>query len=130
MSDKNDENNDNNEISIETILVGESSVGKTSIIRYFVERTFEHTMAQTQGFDYIKKKYVIDDEEVTFNIRDTAGQERYRGISSTYYKGANIAILVYDITSFKTFFEIKKYWYKDIIGNCSKDTSIFKLYNI
>ena len=130
MSDKNDENNDNNEISIGTILVGESSVGKTSIIRYFVERKFEHTMAQTQGFDYIKKKYVIDDEEVTFNIRDTAGQERYRGISSTYYKGANIAILVYDITSFKTFFEIKKYWYKDVIDNCSKDTSIFKLYNI
>jgi len=130
MSDKNDENNDNHEISIETILVGESSVGKTSIIRYFVERKFEHTMAQTQGFDYIKKKYVIDDEEVTFNIRDTAGQERYRGISSTYYKGTNIAILVYDITSFKTFFEIKKYWYKDIIDNCSKDTSIFKLYNI
>jgi small GTP-binding protein len=130
MSNKKVDINNKNEISIKTILIGESNAGKTSIIHYFIENKFNPSLISTIGCSNIIKKYAIEEKEVTFNIWDTAGQERFRGISHNFYNGADIAILVYDITSSNSYIEIKKYWYQEVKKNCPKDTSILNLYNI
>ncbi len=129
MSNKKDSNN-KSEISIKTVFVGESNTGKTSIINYFIENKYNPNIISSIGCSNISKKFSIEDKEVTFNICDTAGQERFRGITNNYYNGAEVAILVYDITSLSSYFELKNYWYNQVKENCSEDTSILNLYNI
>jgi small GTP-binding protein len=129
MSNKREDNNNKNEISIKIVLIGESHIGKTSIINYFIENKFNPNIIASIGCSNIIKKYSIGEKEIAFNIWDTAGQERFRSISKTFYKGADVAILVYDISSLNSYFELKNYWYKEVKENCSKDTSILNLYN-
>ena len=63
-------------------------------------------------------------------IWDTAGQERFRGMGRMFYQNAKIGILVYDSSSYKTFKELKDYWYNELIGNSSEDISNLKYYVI
>ena len=62
-------------------------------------------------------------EPIKFNIWDTAGQERFRSIGKIFYKDANAAILVYDITNKESFDEIEKYWYEEIKKAVEDDTN-------
>ena len=130
MSNEREDSNNENEISIKTVLVGETNAGKTSIIEYFIENKFNPNIVSTIGCSNTMKKYSIENKEVIFNIWDTAGQERFRGITNSYYNGADVAILVYDITSINSYIELKKYWYNEVKENCPKNTSILNIYNI
>ena len=74
---------------------------------------------------YAEKNIIVKDsgQAIKFNIWDTAGQERFRSIGKIFYKEANAAILVYDITTKKSFEEIQNYWYNEIQKAVPKDTN-------
>ena len=117
--------NEKNEYeTIKVILLGESKVGKTSIIRRFVEHEYDEYSVTTLGASSCIKQYEIDNKIIKFEIWDTAGEERFRGIGRMFYNNAKIGILVYDITSSKSFKELKNYWYNELVENTPKDISI------
>ena len=107
------------------ILVGESGVGKTCIIVRFVSEEYKEETISTTGASYASKIIEFADykKSLQFQIWDTAGQEKYRGLTKLFYKDAKIVILVYDITRRKSFDEIKNYWYNQIKENSSEEIS-------
>jgi len=107
------------------ILVGESGVGKTCIIVRFVSEEYKEETISTTGASYASKIIEFADykKSLQFQIWDTAGQEKYRGLTKLFYKDAKIVILVYDITRRKSFEEIKNYWYNQIKENSSEEIS-------
>ena len=110
------------------VLLGESGVGKTSIISRFINDTFEEELITTTGASYAGKDMIFKDYQnqiIRFEIWDTAGQEKYRSLAQIFYKDAAIAILVYDITSEESFEEVKNYWYNQLKDSASKDISKF-----
>jgi len=81
------------------ILIGEISVGKTSVMRRFVHRTFEGAMKATIGADFMVKEIELGQSSiVTLQIWDTAGGERFQSLGRAFYRGADCCVLVYDIT--------------------------------
>ena len=108
-----------------TILIGESGVGKTSIIARYINNKYEEGIMSTHGANYISKNVEFEEynESINFQIWDTAGQEKYRGLTKIFYKDAKIIILVYDISNRKSFEEIKNYWYKQIMENSNEKIS-------
>ena len=101
--------------SFKVVLVGESGVGKTSIITQFIDQTFQEDQQSTTGGTFSTKSVVCDNGKVLkFEIWDTAGQERYRSLTKMFYKDANAAVLVYDITRKDSFEEIQNYWSNQI----------------
>ena len=109
---------ENNTFKILTI--GESLVGKTSILRRYVDNKFERHHLATIGIDYQTKTLKIKDKEIKLKIWDTAGQERYRNIANHAYKGADGIILVYDITDELSFSKISD-WMEQINSNLSRN---------
>ena len=101
--------------SIKIVLIGESGVGKTSIICQFMEQVFANDKQSTIGGTFSTKIVKCGEEkEVRLEIWDTAGQERYRSVTKMFYKDANAALLVYDITSKYTYEELKNYWVEQV----------------
>ena len=97
------------------VIVGESGVGKTCIMAQFIENKFEEEFVSSLTTQYRRKKIqLVTGEDVTFDIYDTAGQEKYRAIAKLYYKNARVVILVYDITDIKSFEAMKNYWYEQV----------------
>jgi len=90
---------------VKLCLLGESGVGKSSIAVRFVHDNFRPTMEATIGASFLTKTMHVEGRSFKFQIWDTAGQEKYRALAPMYYRGAQAAIIVYDITkedSFKT----------------------------
>ena len=109
---------ENNTFKILTL--GESGVGKTAILRRYVENKFEKHHLATIGIDYQSKTIKIKNKEIKLKIWDTAGQERYLNLASHLYKGADGIMLVYDITDEYSFSKITD-WMEQINSNLSKN---------
>ena len=111
-----------NEIPIpcKVILVGDSGVGKTSIINRFLDN-YNSNEKPTIGASFSSKLEVIDQYKISFDIRDIAGQEKFRSVNSIFYKEAYICLLVYDITNEKSFQNIKTYWYNSVKEKANKE---------
>ena len=105
-----------NHITHKIILLGESAVGKTSIINRLTKDTFSNLTISTVNEFYIEKEFKIKDDKIILQIWDTAGQEKFRSIVKNYYKGAAAAILVYDITNLESFKELDDFWLKEIMN--------------
>ena len=107
------------------ILVGESGVGKTCIIIRFINNEYYEEAPSTTGASFATQTFEFEEynKKLQYDIWDTAGQEKYRGLAKIFYKNAAIAILVYDITNRKSFEEIKNYWYEQIKNNGSPNIS-------
>jgi len=104
------------------VLLGETGVGKTSIISRYVHNNFSEVLMSTTGASFATKKLEIDSEhKIKFQIWDTAGQERFRSLAKIFYQNASVAILVYDITRRDTFDKIKNFWIKEIKENAPSD---------
>ena len=88
---------------IKLIIIGDTSVGKTSLLLRFAENTFSIQHIATIGIDFKIKNMQVDGKNVKLQVWDTAGQERFRTITSSYYKGANGIILCFDSTVIQTF---------------------------
>ena len=103
-------------VTVKVVLLGETTVGKTSIISRFIKDSFDPNCITSLGASFISKNLYFPEfkKTIKFDIWDTAGQEKYRSLAKIFYKDAVIIIFVYDITRKQTFEEIKKYWYGQI----------------
>ncbi|CAN0409087.1 unnamed protein product, partial [Ectocarpus fasciculatus] len=88
---------------LKIIILGDSGVGKTSLMNQYVNKRFSNQYKATIGADFLTKDTVIDDKLVTLQIWDTAGQERFQSLGVAFYRGAEACVLVYDITNPKSF---------------------------
>ena len=102
------------EIGIKVTLIGESSVGKTSIINRYTRDAFTQELESTLGANYSQKKIERHGKKIRLDLWDTAGQEKYRAIGRHFYKDSYIVCLVYDITNKESFERIKTVWYPEL----------------
>jgi Ras-related protein Rab-10 len=110
------------------LLIGDSGVGKTCILFRFSDDAFNTTFISTIGIDFKIKTIDINGKRVKLQIWDTAGQERFHTITTSYYRGANGIMLVYDITNPKSFDNITK-WLKNITDFAADDVERILLAN-
>ena len=107
--------NKNREWALKLALLGDPAVGKTSLINKYVTNSFKESYQPTLGVNIISK--YINIEEINSNIRlllwDIAGQDKYELTRQNFFQGCVGALLVYDITQYSTFEQIKKKWYED-----------------
>ena len=105
--------------SIKVVLVGESGVGKTSIISQFVSKKFDPHRETSLSAQFVSKNVQFSDlgKEIKFDIWDTVGQEKYRSLAKIFYKDAKVIVFVYDITTEYSFNELKNYWYEETKSN-------------
>jgi small GTP-binding protein len=80
---------------VKVVLLGDSGVGKSSLLHRYVTGTFQEDKPPTLGASFMSKSVSFPDCEFKFNIWDTAGQERYKALAKMYYRDAWVAILVY-----------------------------------
>ena len=112
-------NEGNKERDVKIILLGDSGVGKTSIIKRFINNTFNPEEKSSIGSKSNDKKVIINNITYKVVIWDTSGQEVYHSLTNLFIKGSNIVILVYSIESYESF-ENLKYWHE-----CLKDKVFF-----
>ena len=101
---------ENKALEARIITLGDSKVGKSSLIVQFIDNKFSFNYMSTVGFDLKRKVMKFNDnEEIKIVLHDTAGQERFRSLTTNYIKKANGILLVYDITDRKSFDNIKNW---------------------
>lgn len=105
------------------VLLGETQVGKSSIAYRFVKGHFTGRTETTIGACYMSLTLTLAERQVKFNIWDTAGQERYDALAPMYYRGAEAAIVVYDVTSEQSFEKAAR-WITELENHASKDIVI------
>ena len=125
MADKKDYN-----YLFKVLILGDSFVGKTNMLKRFLNDEFDMNTKETVGVEFGSKNFILGEREdiVKAQIWDTAGQERYRSVTKAYYKGAKGALLVYDITRKSTFENIDS-WLIDLRTNADKDILILLIGN-
>ncbi|EMS16832.1 small GTPase EhRabF4, putative [Entamoeba histolytica HM-3:IMSS] len=94
-------------------LVGDQSVGKTSLVNRYAKGGFSTNEKATIGANFIATSYIKQGQEIKLALWDTAGQEKYRSMVSMYYRGSRGAVIVYDVTNRTTFEDIRG-WYDEI----------------
>lgn len=114
---------------IKVVLLGDTNVGKSSILQRFVMDRFDPSNKTTRVANCLSKSLFVSElnTDITFQIWDTAGQERYKCLASMYYKGADVALLIFDLTNEKTFTNIDS-WVKELRDKVSEGRESFKCY--
>ena len=102
------------------LTIGETGVGKTCILRRFVENKFLKSHLATIGIDFRTKVVHVYDQDIKLKIWDTAGQERYRNITNQIFKGSDGIFLVYDVNEEESFVKIRE-WIEQIKSNTSEE---------
>uniref|UniRef100_A0A4W4HQ08 Ras-related protein Rab-25 n=1 Tax=Electrophorus electricus TaxID=8005 RepID=A0A4W4HQ08_ELEEL len=95
------------------VLIGESGVGKSNLLSRFTKNEFNHDSRTTIGVEFSTRTVEMNTVSIKAQIWDTAGLERYRAITSAYYRGAVGALLVYDITKHLTYESVER-WLKEL----------------
>ena len=111
------------EYKFKVVVVGDSGVGKTNLIKRFINDTFNKDSKATVGVEFLSKSYLINSEVFKVQIWDTAGQERYKSITAAYYKGAKGAMIVYDVTNQTSFDNVDK-WANEIKEKAAKNINL------
>merc|ERR1711935_338496 len=88
---------------LKVIILGDSGVGKTSLMNQYVNNKFSNRYKATIGADFLTKEVMVDERLVTMQIWDTAGQERFQSLGVAFYRGADSCVLVFDVNVAKTF---------------------------
>ena len=109
MNNKNDEC----DLIIKSLLIGDSNVGKTTIIGKFLDKNFSEKTLNTVGLDLKYANLNINNKKIKLQLWDTAGQEKFRSMTTSYYRGVNVIIIVFDVTS-QISFEHVKDWMNNI----------------
>ncbi len=110
------------------VLIGDSCVGKSNILSRWTMDEFNIESKSTIGVEFATKDIHYDNKILKVQVWDTAGQERYRAITSAYYRGAHGAIIVYDITKYKSF-EHAEHWFEEISQFGNREISIILVGN-
>jgi len=118
----------NYDYNIKLLMIGDSNVGKTSILLRYVNNQFSSAFISTIGIDFQIKYIKVNNKNIKLQLWDTAGQERFRSITVTYFRGAQGAIITYDATDRSTFDNVKK-WMDDINKQCAKNIDVFLVAN-
>lgn len=105
------------------LMLGDSGVGKSSLINRWTADTFNPTLVGTVGVDFKAKKVQLPSENINVQVWDTAGQEQFHKITTSYYRGANGILLVYDISDHSSFNNVE-YWIKNIKQHASASVHI------
>ena len=92
------------------LLIGNSGVGKSSILLKFADSSFSESYIQTIGVDFKTKTIEHEGKNYKLQVWDTAGQERFKSIMNAYYRGANAVIIVYDVTDKESFEGLNKHY--------------------
>ncbi|KAK6938228.1 Small GTPase [Dillenia turbinata] len=113
---------------LKVIVLGDSGVGKTSLMNQYVHKKFSQQYKATIGADFVTKELQIDDRLVTlqvgfefksvFNIWDTAGQERFQSLGVAFYRGADCCVLVYDVNLMRSFDTLDN-WHDEFLKQAS-----------
>ena len=112
---------------IKLLVIGDSGVGKTSLLLRFSEDSFTTSFISTIGIDFKIKKVMIDEKCCKLQIWDTAGQERFRTITKAYYRGSMGIMLVYDTTDEKSFNNVRN-WMKNIEQNAAPNVNKVRIH--
>ena len=110
------------------LLLGDSDVGKSSLILRYTEETFNSKLVNSIGVDFKMKKKEVDGKVIKVQIWDTAGHERFRSITYSYYRGANAIIIVFDLSDKKSFISITE-WLKQIEKHANENVFKFLVGN-
>ena len=106
--------------TVKLVIIGDSGVGKTNVLLRFCDDQFRLNYVATIGVDFKVKTINVDGKKIKLQIWDTAGQDRFKNINQTYYKGAIGVVLVYSITDLNSFNNVKN-WIKQIYEHTSPD---------
>ena len=129
MSTNNSQNKSKNyQYIFKLILIGNSGVGKSCILNRYIKHTFEETYKCTIGVDFLMKTLTINNQTVKLQIWDTAGQEKYKSMVSSYYRGANVALIVFDLTSHESF-DALPIWIQNYYKNGPEQKNIILIGN-
>ncbi|CAO0803478.1 small GTPase superfamily [Mucor lusitanicus] len=90
-------------VLLKVIILGDSGVGKTSLMNQYVNKKFSNQYKATIGADFLTKEVLVDDRLVTMQIWDTAGQERFQSLGVAFYRGADCCVLAYDVNNSRSF---------------------------
>ena len=102
---------------VKTIILGDTGVGKTTLIKSFLDlpiNTMEKSTSQSQNFTREVSHNLFPDKQILLDIWDTAGQEKYRAITKFYYKNVKIALFVYDCTNESSFHSLGTFWIQNV----------------
>ncbi|XP_056851293.1 LOW QUALITY PROTEIN: ras-related protein RABG3a [Raphanus sativus] len=99
---------------LKVIVLGDSGVGKTSLMNQYVHNKFSQQYKATIGADFVTKELQIGDKLVTLQIWDTAGQERFQSLGAAFYRGADCCALVYDVNVAKSFDSLET-WHEEFL---------------
>ncbi|MHA1785765.1 MAG: GTP-binding protein [Candidatus Helarchaeota archaeon] len=115
QQEKSEEKKQKSKFSLKMVVIGDPSVGKSSLIRRFSDDKFDESYTPTIGTDFNLKIVKLPElgVEVSMTVWDVGGHEQFSSIRQFYYQGASCAIIVYDVTRKETFKSIK-YWYDDL----------------
>ncbi|XP_004515929.1 ras-related protein RABC2a-like [Cicer arietinum] len=113
MSSSSGQSSSSYDLSFKILLIGDSAVGKSSLILSFISASVED-LSPTIGVDFKIKLLTVGGKRLKLTIWDTAGQERFRTLTSSYYRGAQGIILVYDVTRRDTFTNLSEVWSKEV----------------
>jgi len=100
-------------VQVKLVLLGEASVGKSSVVLRFVNADFQENKEPTIGAAFLTQKCRLDDRTIKFEIWDTAGQERFHSLAPMYYRNAQAAIVMYDITRASSL-DKAKFWVREL----------------
>ncbi len=108
---------------IKIVVIGDSNVGKSSLIHRYIEDSYSPDQSNTVGVDFFAKKAQVAGKTYTVQVWDTAGQERFRAMVRTYFRNASAAIVVFDLTK-KVSFEHINDWLNEIQEDLDDNTPV------
>jgi len=108
---------------LKVVVLGDAGVGKTSLVKQYIDGNFDSQYKPTIGADFLTKDISLPNRgDFKFQIWDTAGQERFRSIAASFYRGADACVLVYDISDIKTFQNLDR-WMKEFLESSGAENS-------
>jgi small GTP-binding protein len=113
--------------STKVIIIGAPGIGKTSLLLRYCQDSFEKNYKSTIGVDFEVEKCMVLGQPLNLQLWDTAGAERFKGVTTNYFRGANAVVLVFDLSTFMFDETIEKTrdWLYEARENCSSDFELF-----
>lgn len=107
------------------IVVGDQAVGKTCLVNRFCKGVFDKNYKETIGVDFEMERFQVLGVPITLQLWDTSGQERYKCIASTYYRGAQVVIIVFDVNNIRSFSHVRQWQENSLAGSDPTAVQLF-----